>query len=169
MAAVVCRGEEVERTVVHPRPNANVKENAQTPKDAKLPKAGEITVYDFRRDRDDAHYFNGGCKVPVTLKCVQWNIERGYRLDDVIRVLKSHRADIVCLQELDIGCERSGGRNCALELAQALEMKCAFLTEFEEVWSPHRSKSLQVPLGSMRKTIAGRGRSRECNPKQVRP
>jgi endonuclease/exonuclease/phosphatase family metal-dependent hydrolase len=81
--------------------------------------------------------------IPVTLKCIQWNIERGYKLDDVIKALKNHYADIICLQELDINCERSGNRNCALEIAEALQMKCAFVAEFEEFHSPLRKPHLQ--------------------------
>lgn len=172
MTAAVRSGEKTGRTLAPaPVPAPALKIAAVTPEttfpEKELPKVGEILVYDFRRDQDDAHYLNPGCKVPVTLKCVQWNIERGYRLDDVIRVLQSHRADIICLQELDVSCERSGRRDCALELAQALEMRCAFLTEFEELWSPSRRKHLQVLQRSVRQLIAGWGRSRECNFEQV--
>ncbi len=39
---------------------------------------------------------------------VQWNIERGYQLPGIIEELKHIDADIISLQEVDVGCERSG-------------------------------------------------------------
>lgn len=39
---------------------------------------------------------------------LQWNIERGYELNAVIDQLQQLDADIIALQEVDIGCERSG-------------------------------------------------------------
>ncbi len=41
----------------------------------------------------------------------QWNIERGYKLDAVIEELRRADADIIALQEVDIGCERSGSED----------------------------------------------------------
>ncbi len=38
----------------------------------------------------------------------QWNIERGYKLPEIIAELTSINADIIAIQEVDIGCERSG-------------------------------------------------------------
>lgn len=121
---------------------------------AELPRAGEILIYDYRpaaiRALDAASHTAtirpGMCDDqdygPI-IKCLQWNIERGYRLDQVIAALQGHHADIICLQELDIGCERSAGRDCAREIAQALRMKCAFYVEFEEQHSPLRSAATQ--------------------------
>lgn len=114
-----------------------------------LPKAGDILIYDCRppvpiKNTLVEKFFAGTSpEFPVTLKCVQWNIERGYKLDRIIECLKSHHADIICLQELDIGCARSGGRDCALEIAKALEMRCAFFTEFEELHSKVRKPHVQ--------------------------
>ena len=45
------------------------------------------------------------CRPPA----VQWNIERGYQLAGIIEELRSIDADIISLQEVDVGCERSGG------------------------------------------------------------
>jgi len=111
---------------------------------------GDIITFDFRKGHGKnvpngrQHALPGAStSSKPTIKAIQWNIERGYKLDEVIDLLKDHDADIICLQELDIGCERSGQRNCALEIAMALEMKCALLVEFEEIWSPLRSKALQ--------------------------
>jgi endonuclease/exonuclease/phosphatase family metal-dependent hydrolase len=99
-------------------------------------KPGDIVVHDFR----DAIVV---LKPVEQLKCIQWNIERGYQLDDIVKLLISYDADIICLQELDVGCERSRGRNCALELAESLKMKCAFVVEFEEIYSSSRPPLLQ--------------------------
>jgi hypothetical protein len=40
---------------------------------------------------------------------LQWNIERGYQLAGIIEELRSIDAGIISLQEVDVGCERSGG------------------------------------------------------------
>ena len=41
------------------------------------------------------------------LLTMQWNIERGYKLDQIVQALKQIEADVIALQEVDIGCERS--------------------------------------------------------------
>lgn len=38
---------------------------------------------------------------------LQWNIERGYKLEEIVRELRGINADVIALQEVDIGCERS--------------------------------------------------------------
>jgi hypothetical protein len=43
-----------------------------------------------------------------TIKLLQWNIERGYKLQGIIEELKQINADVISLQEVDVGCERSG-------------------------------------------------------------
>ena len=42
---------------------------------------------------------------------IQWNIERGYKLAAVIAELAACNADVIALQEVDIGCDRSGGED----------------------------------------------------------
>ena len=60
---------------------------------------------------------------PVSL-LLQWNIERGYKLSAVVAALKAIDADVVALQEVDIGCDRSGnedtGACCACHEHQQL-------------------------------------------------
>jgi hypothetical protein len=72
-----------------------------------LPPPGQI----FRRDCRPA-----GFQPPRgdTIKLLQWNIERGYKLAGIIEELKSIDADIIALQEVDVGCERSGGADTGL-------------------------------------------------------
>ena len=104
----------------------------------------QIIVYDYTplplsTDTDST-------AVPVAetpIKCIQWNIERGYRLDGVISTLKSYDADIICLQELDVHCARSAYRNAAKEIAEALQMTCLFIVEFEELYSRRRNQKTQ--------------------------
>lgn len=99
---------------------------------------GEVVHFDefneIRPARTDNHII-----------AVQWNIERGYKLDAIIELLRRQflDADIIALQELDIHCERSGWRDSALEIARALKMRCIFVPEFVELHSPLRSKKSQ--------------------------
>eukprot|EP00775_Hariotina_reticulata_P004582 gene4582-4836_t len=76
-------------------------------------------------------------------KLLQWNIERGYKLDLIIQQLKQADADILSLQEVDIGCERSGYRDTGKEIAQALGLNYIFVCEFQELHSPLRDASSQ--------------------------
>lgn len=98
---------------------------------------GQIIVYDYNPDN------SGPIITKSSLRCIQWNIERGYRLDQVISTLQSHQADIICLQELDVHCARSDYRNAAKEIAAGLQMTCVFVVEFEEIFSRRRSKKTQ--------------------------
>lgn len=50
----------------------------------------------------------------VALACAQWNIERGYKVDKIIAELLRLNPDIVALQEIDVGNDRSGGRDTGL-------------------------------------------------------
>ncbi|PYT04777.1 MAG: hypothetical protein DMF65_01430, partial [Acidobacteria bacterium] len=57
-----------------------------------------------------------------TIRATAWNIERGLRLDGIIRVLAEHtlmsRSDVLLLTELDYGMARSGNRHVAREIAE---------------------------------------------------
>lgn len=123
-----------------------------------LPKPGEVIIYDFNEVRRNI------CE-EFKVKAVQWNIERAYKLDEIIELLSKESTgfkdqnssyktkniirkqrfgvadipfrdfDLMAIQEFDINCARSNYRNSPLELARALKMKCAFLCEFEEIYS----------------------------------
>jgi endonuclease/exonuclease/phosphatase family metal-dependent hydrolase len=71
------------------------------------------------------------------LRVVEWNIERGTRLDGIIDVLNSHHvlrfADLLLLNELDDGMVRSGNVNVPLELSHALEAHAVFGVEYLEL------------------------------------
>lgn len=67
---------------------------------------------------------------PRSIRVTAWNIERGSRLNDLIRVFKEHEllreSEALLLTELDYGMARSGNRFVARELAEALEMNYVF-------------------------------------------
>ena len=48
-------------------------------------------------------------QLDLNLRNLQWNIERGYKLEEILRELREIDADVIALQEVDIGCERSSG------------------------------------------------------------
>ena len=64
------------------------------------------------------------------LRVVAWNIQRGSRLDALRQALREDPvlsgADVLLLSEVDLGMGRSGNRNVARELAEALGMYYAF-------------------------------------------
>jgi endonuclease/exonuclease/phosphatase family metal-dependent hydrolase len=64
------------------------------------------------------------------IKATAWNIERGKRLESIIRMLKEHPQiggnDVLLLTELDYGMARTSNRFVAREIAEALEMNYAF-------------------------------------------
>jgi endonuclease/exonuclease/phosphatase family metal-dependent hydrolase len=69
---------------------------------------------------------------PARVRAVHWNIEHGNRYEQVERELFTHpklqRADIVMLNEVDLGMARSGNRDVAGDLAAALGL--------HGVWAP---------------------------------
>jgi len=70
------------------------------------------------------------------IRIVQWNIERGVEFKQIVERLKQIDADVLCLQELDIGCERSKMRHVPQMLANELRMVGFFYCEFEELDEP---------------------------------
>ena len=64
-----------------------------------------------------------------TVRAIAWNIQRGARLDELLRAVVAPpfaAADLFLLSEVDVGLGRSGNRNVARELAEALGMSYAF-------------------------------------------
>ncbi|HXG68409.1 MAG TPA: hypothetical protein VNO70_25160 [Blastocatellia bacterium] len=70
------------------------------------------------------------------LRVVEWNIERGARLEGIIEALNTHPvlrfADLLLLNELDDGMVRSGNRNVARELSRALAAHAIYGAEYLE-------------------------------------
>lgn len=88
---------------------------------------GGLLHYDYRPQHGQSR------TLPDTLRIVQWNIERGAKLTGIIQTLQACNADILVLQELDIGCRRSNYANVAREIAAALQAELYFVCEFEEL------------------------------------
>src|ERR1035438_3955484 len=75
--------------------------------------------------------------IPDDIRIVNWNINRGQRLKEVIEFLAGAAADLILLQEADLNARRTHCRNVAQEIAQALAMNYAFGCEFEELTQRH--------------------------------
>lgn len=97
-------------------------------------KPGDLIFYDYRPSPAPSLNDNKNQNKPI--KLIQWNVERGYQLNEIIQHLLERDADILCLQELDIDCERSGFQDTCQEIARALGMKAVFAVEFEELPDP---------------------------------
>jgi endonuclease/exonuclease/phosphatase family metal-dependent hydrolase len=77
--------------------------------------------------------FRGGPSVASesgAVRATAWNIERGARLEGIIRALGEHpsmsRSDVLLLTELDYGMARSGNAHVTREVARARGMSYAF-------------------------------------------
>jgi endonuclease/exonuclease/phosphatase family metal-dependent hydrolase len=70
---------------------------------------------------------------PDSIRVVNWNINRGLRLQGVIEFLASAKADVVLLQESDLNARRTRHLNVAKEIAQKLQMNYVFGREFQEL------------------------------------
>ena len=78
----------------------------------------------------------GPSERPAQVRVVQWNIEHGNRFEDIARALTAEpalrAADIVTLNEVDLGMARSGNRDVAGELAARLGLHSAWAPLFLE-------------------------------------
>jgi endonuclease/exonuclease/phosphatase family metal-dependent hydrolase len=70
---------------------------------------------------------------PGSIRVVDWNINRGLRLNGILDFLSSARADLIMLQECDLNARRTHRLNIACEIAQKLEMNYVFGREFQEL------------------------------------
>ena len=66
------------------------------------------------------------------------------QLDQIVSVLHGMDADVLSIQEVDWGCDRSGGKDTGAAIAAALKLNYLFLCEFEELRSPLRDRHTQV-------------------------
>jgi endonuclease/exonuclease/phosphatase family metal-dependent hydrolase len=73
---------------------------------------------------------------PRRLMAVHWNIEHGNRYPQVVAALRDHpqlqSADLVLLNEVDLGVARSGNRDVAGELCRALDLHGVWVPQFME-------------------------------------
>ena len=78
------------------------------------------------------------------LRIVNWNIDRGLRLCEVIDFLASQRADLLILQEVDLNAHRTHFLNVAEEIARKLQMNYVLAASFRN-WrkaAPHRRPTM---------------------------
>jgi endonuclease/exonuclease/phosphatase family metal-dependent hydrolase len=68
-----------------------------------------------------------------SVRVVDWNINRGLRLQEVTDFLTSQKPDLLILQEVDLNARRTHCINVAEELARKLRMNYVFGYEFEEL------------------------------------
>ena len=70
---------------------------------------------------------------PCSIRVVDWNIDRGLHLPEIVDFLAGTNADILVLQEVDINARRTHRLNIAEEIARQLRMNYVFGREFEEL------------------------------------
>lgn len=70
---------------------------------------------------------------PDSIRAVNWNINRGLRLQRVVEFLASTKADLILLQETDLNARRTHHVNIAREISQKLQMNYIFAREFQEL------------------------------------
>jgi endonuclease/exonuclease/phosphatase family metal-dependent hydrolase len=76
------------------------------------------------------------------LRVVSWNIAGGRAPERIAAALRALRPDIVCLQEVDWGNERTRGVDVLQHLAEATGMQGLYGVEFLELVSPARGRRL---------------------------
>lgn len=76
-------------------------------------------------------------KLRSFLRVVEWNVQRGSRLNGIIETLDRHPvlgfADLMLINELDDGMVRSGNLNIASELSRALSAHAIYGVEYLEL------------------------------------
>jgi endonuclease/exonuclease/phosphatase family metal-dependent hydrolase len=70
---------------------------------------------------------------PESVRLVNWNVNRGLRLVEIIEFLAASSADLILLQETDVNARRTRRLNIPREIAKALKMNYVFGREFEEL------------------------------------
>lgn len=113
-----------------------------------LPKPGDVLSCDFRPtqaapngtgDISEARVVTDTPQVkPRTIKVMSWNIHRGYDQQGIQREIAKVNPDILFLQEVDMGCDRTEARDVGAEIASTLGYNLVFACEFEEIYSPQR-------------------------------
>lgn len=68
-----------------------------------------------------------------SVRVVDWNIDRGLKLPEIIDVLSDLKADVFLLQEVDINAYRTRQLNIAQEIARKLRLNYVFGREFVEL------------------------------------
>lgn len=100
-----------------------------------------------------------GAPLPGRLRVAHWNIEHGNRLELIERALRRERgladADLVSLNEVDLGMARSGNRDVAAELAHALGLHAVWAPLFLEGTSGRDDDALHAVDEDDRESLFG--------------
>lgn len=84
--------------------------------------------------------FSEGHVPADSLHTVDWNIDRGTRLDQVAKTLERDQPDLCTLQEVDLFDSRSGRVNVAEALARRLKMRYAYASAWQEMSQGDRER-----------------------------
>jgi endonuclease/exonuclease/phosphatase family metal-dependent hydrolase len=84
--------------------------------------------------------FTDSARPPESLHIVDWNVDRGTRLDQVAKTLEQDQPDLCLLQEVDLSARRSGNVNVAEQLAKRLKMRYAFGLAWQELSQGDRER-----------------------------
>jgi hypothetical protein len=90
--------------------------------DPNLPRPGELVLEDYRSDAVAGHAWAAAAR-GRPIRVVQWNIERGYAFAEILQTLRDLDADIIVLQEIDIGCDRSDGRDVGAQRSSFISLQ----------------------------------------------
>lgn len=78
---------------------------------------------------------------PHSIRIVDWNIDRGLHLAEVVRFLARSKADLIMLQEVDQNTRRTGFIDIAQTIALQLQLNFVFGREFEELTQESKGRS----------------------------
>ena len=70
---------------------------------------------------------------PSALRVVNWNVNRGLKLQGIVDFLAATNADLILLQEVDVNARRTDRLNISREIAKRLKMNYVFAREFQEL------------------------------------
>jgi endonuclease/exonuclease/phosphatase family metal-dependent hydrolase len=70
---------------------------------------------------------------PKEIKILNWNINRGLRLPEVMDFVSRERPDLCIFQEVDLNAKRTGRQDVAKVVASRFQFNYVFGTEFEEL------------------------------------
>jgi endonuclease/exonuclease/phosphatase family metal-dependent hydrolase len=68
-----------------------------------------------------------------SITLLDWNIDRGMKLDAIAAAIARERPDVCLLQEVDLHARRTAKRDIARELAERLGLQYVFGPEFQEL------------------------------------
>jgi endonuclease/exonuclease/phosphatase family metal-dependent hydrolase len=110
-----------------------------------IPLQGKILRYNNSKKNSSLH-----SRTPTLLKIVSWNIEMGYKLDDVISELKHIAPDVLLLQEADLYYDDS--KNYSIETVREIANSLNFFSTF----AGHHSYKSQLGRGIWGNAILSR-------------